>query len=315
MDKEIAPGPQHRPPRLTSGGIVARRQLLARGLSDTMIHKRVKAGRLHAVYRGVYAVGHRVIGMLGRQWAAVLACGEGAALSHWSAGAAWRLIAAFDALMHVSAGRAGRKRPGIKVHRRTLAPDEITDLDGLPITTPARTVIDLAAAGLAGRKLEAALDAAVEHELDFSDLERLLDRHHGRPGVPAVSALLERYTPGTMDTRSALEDLVLDLCDAHGVPRPLTNVLVAGRLRDFYWPDAPLVVEADSHRWHRSPGALTADRRRDAELTLAGIAFLRFSYEQITQEPGYVAAATLAALTPRGRAAPRPARCAGGRRR
>ena len=192
---------------------------------------------------------------------------------------------------------------------------EITTLDGLPITTPARTTIDLAAAGLRGRKLEAALDAAVERELDFSDLHRLLDRHRGRAGVPAVSALLERYTPGTIDTRSALEDIVLDLCDAHGIPRPLANAMVAGRRRDFFWPDVPLVVEADSYRWRRSPGRLTADRRRDVELTLAGIPFLRFSYEQITGEPGYVAAATLTALTPRGRAAPPRARSAEATRR
>ncbi|HYI18631.1 MAG TPA: type IV toxin-antitoxin system AbiEi family antitoxin domain-containing protein [Solirubrobacteraceae bacterium] len=296
------------------GGMIARQQLLALGLSPAGIHRRVRSGRLHPVYAGVYAVGHRVIGLLGRQWAAVLACGEGAALSHWSAGAAWRMIAATLAAMHVSAARAGRGRAGLKVHRRTLARDEITTLDGLPITTPARTTIDLAAAGLRGRKLEAALDAAVENELDFSDLQRLLDRHRGRPGVPAVATLLERYTPGTIDTRSVLEDVVLDLCDAHGIPRPLVNAIVAGRLRDFYWPDVPLVVEADSNRWHRSPAALTADRRRDAELTLAGLPFLRFSYTQITEEPEYVAAATLAALTPRGRAAPRPARSAGGRR-
>jgi predicted transcriptional regulator of viral defense system len=315
MDKEIAPDLIISRLASRQGGMVARRQLLARGLTDTMIHKRVKAGRLHVVHRGVYAVGHRVIGLLGRQWAAVLACGEGAALSHWSAGAAWRMLPTTLAAMHVSTGRAGRARPGIRVHRRTLDPDEITTLDGLPITTPARTTIDLAAAGLRGRKLEAALDAAVERELDFSDLHRLLDRHRGRAGVPAVSALLERYTPGTIDTRSALEDIVLDLCDVHGIPRPLANAMVAGRRRDFFWPDVPLVVEADSYRWHRSPGRLTADRRRDVELTLAGIPFLRFSYEQITGEPGYVAAATLTALTPRGRAAPPRARSAEATRR
>jgi hypothetical protein len=170
------------------GGMIARQQLLAIGLSPAGIHRRVRSGRLHPVYAGVYAVGHRVIGLLGRQWAAVLACGEGAALSHWSAGAAWRMIATTLAAMHVSAARAGRGRADLKVHRRTLEPDEITTLDGLPITTPARTTIDLAAAGLRGRKL---------------------------------------------DTRSVLEDLVLDLCDAHGIPRPLVNAIVAGRRRDF----------------------------------------------------------------------------------
>jgi hypothetical protein len=253
-------------------------------LSPAAIHRRVKSGRLHPVYAGVYAVGHRVIGLRGRQWAAVLACGEGAALSHWSAGAAWRMLAVTEALMHVSVGRSSRRRNGIHIHCRRLERDEITLLDGLPVTAPARTTIDLAAAGLRGRKLEAALDAAVEHELDFSDLHRLLDHHRGRAGVPAVSALLERYTPGTVDTRSVLEDIVLDLCDAHGIPRPLSNPIVA-------------------------------DRRRDVELTLVGIPFLRFSYEQIVGEPRYVTKATLIALTPRGPAAPPRARSAAARRR
>ena len=313
--RQIRTGHRDRRPRRAPGRHGLPRQLLALGLSPAGIHRRVKSGRLHPVFAGVYAVGHRAIGLIGRQWAAVLACGEGAALSHWSAGAAWRMLAVTEALMHVTAGRSTRRRRGIHIHRRSLDPDEITSLDGLRITTPARTTIDLAAAGLRGRKLEAALDAAVERELDFSDLHRLLDRHRGRGGVPAVSALLERYTPGTVDTRSVLEDIVLDLCDAHGIPRPLVNAIVAGRQRDFFWPDVPLVVEADSYRWHRSPGRLAADRRRDVELTLVGIPFLRFSYEQIVDEPRYVAGATLAALTPRGRAAPRPARCAGARRR
>jgi hypothetical protein len=315
MDAQVAPDLIISRLAGRQGGMVARRQLLARGLTDTMIHKRVKAGRLHLVHRGVYAVGHRVIGLLGRQWAAVLACGECAALSHWSAAAAWRMRQATQGKMHVSVGRSGRSQRGIHVHRRSLEPDEITTLDGLLLTTPARTTIDLAAAGLRGRKLEAVLDAAVGRELDVSDLHRLLDRHRGRPGVPAVSALLGRYTPGTVDTRSVLEELVLELCDAHGIPRPLTNALVAGRRRDFFWPDAPLVVEADSYRWHRSPGRLTADRARDVELTLAGIPFLRFSYEQITEDPGAVAEAIRAALTRRAPAAPPPARSAAARRR
>ena len=202
MDAQVAPDLIISRLAGRQGGMVARRQLLARGLTDTMIHKRVKAGRLHLVHRGVYAVGHRVIGLLGRQWAAVLACGEGAALSHWSAAVAWRMRQATEAMMHVSVGRSGRSQRGIHVHRRSLGPDEMTTLDGLSLTTPARTTLDLAAAGLRGRKLEAVLDAAVERELDFSDLHRLLDRHRGRPGVPAVSALLDRYTPAR-STRAA----------------------------------------------------------------------------------------------------------------
>jgi len=277
-------------------GVVARRQLVAAGLSHRQIDRRVASGRLHVLFRGVYAVGHRIVGAAGRWWAAVLACGDGAVLSHVSAAHAWQLRPSEAAVVDVSVGRSGRlRRPGLRLHRRrSLSAAEVTVLDGLPITTPARTVLDLAAGGLRGAKLEAVVDVAVHERLDFGDLERLLRSR--QPGTTALREVLGRYAAGSVDVRSRLERLCVELCDSAGLPRPSMNVVVAGRVRDFFWADVPLVVEADSFRWHRSPARLSEDRERDVSLTLAGIPFLRFSYEQVVDRPAYVIGALRAAL-------------------
>src|SRR5918995_2496530 len=206
------------------GGVVSRRQLIALGFSKAEIDNRVADGRLHVLHRGVYAVGHRAIGIVGRRWAAVLACGDGAVLSHASAAAAWGIRPSSSDRIDVSVGRGGRTgRPGIRLHcRRSLPATDVTRLDGLPITTPARTVLDLAADGLRGRKLEAVLDLAEQTLLDFSDLEALLRRR--QPGTAALREVLDRYAPGSVDVRSRLEEMCIELCDASGIPRPTANV-------------------------------------------------------------------------------------------
>ena len=272
---------------------MAHRQLVSLGLTSKAIHVGVRAGRLYPLYRGVYAVGHRAVGVAGRRWAAVLAVGDGAVISHATAAGAYDVRRSRGSVIHVTLpGRAGRKRrPGIRVHRpELLLPDEVTTLDGLPITTPARTLLDLAASGLRGRPLEAAVDAAERRRLlDFADLHELLARYPRRPGTPSLKAVLARYRPG--DTRSELEEIVVELCDAHGLPRPVENCVIEGKVRDFYWPGRRLVVEADSYSFHRSPSALDDDRERDVELTLAGYRTLRFTWEQVTRRRTYVAAA------------------------
>ena len=180
--------------------------------------------------------------------------GVGAVLAGISAAAAYEIRRSSSPTIHVLVGRNGReRRAGIRLHWcRALPADEVTTLDGLPITTPARTLLDLAAGGLRGRYLEAAIDAAERKRLlDFADLHKLLERYPGRAGTPALRAVLARYRGG--DTRSELEVLIAELCDAHGLPRPLENCVIEGKVRDFYWPHARLVVEADSYAWHRSP--------------------------------------------------------------
>ena len=246
----------------------------------------------------MYAVGHPLVGVEGRRWAAVLALGSGAVISHGTAADAWDIRRATTGIVHVTVRPGGRaRRPGIRAHRTSLAADEVTTLRGLPITTPHRTLLDLASTGLRGRALEAALDRAeVRRTLDFADLQALLQRHAGRRGATVLAALLARYAPGSVETLSVLEDLVLGLCDRSGIPRPLTNAVIEGRRRDFVWPHVRLVVEADSYTWHRSPSALDDDRARDVELSLAGYRVLRFTYAQVTKRRAYVVRALRRAL-------------------
>jgi len=279
------------------GGVIAHSQLRELGVSAAAIGRRLQVGRLHSKYRGVFAVGHRKIGVEGLWWAGVLACGSDAVLSHASAAAAWNIRRSSAPTVHVTVGLGGRaRRPGIRLHRSRLrSSDEVTKLDGLPITTPARTLLDLAESGLRGRRLEAAVDRAEQLRLvDFAELHRLLARYPRRRGSPSLKAVLARYRGG--DTRSELEVLVAELCDAHGLPRPQENCIIEGKVRDFYWPRAGLVVEADSYTWHRSPSALDDDRERDVTLTLAGYRTLRFTWEQVTRRRTYVASAILRVL-------------------
>jgi very-short-patch-repair endonuclease len=187
------------------------------------------------------------------------------------------------------------RRAGLRIHTTIGLPDdEVTTLDGLAITSPARTLLDLAAAG--ARTLDTILDRAEQQRLiDFAELHTLLERYPRRPGTRSLKAQLARYR-GPVDVRSELERLVHQLCDAHDLPRPQVNCVIEGRVRDFFWPRHRLVVEADSYSWHRSPSALNADRERDVELTLAAYRVLRFTWEQVTQRPDYVVASILSAL-------------------
>jgi hypothetical protein len=279
-------------------GVASFPQLIALGLSKDGVRRRVEAGRLHPLHRGVFAVGHRRLDILGGRWAAVLALGDGAVLSDGPASDGWGLMR-FRGRPHVTVpppgGRARRK--GIVVHRRALLPDEVTRLRGLPITTPARTLLDLAAGGVRGHPLERALHHAERAlRIDWGELHTLLERHARRPGVPELRRTLARFNAGALDTHSRLEEIVGELCSDHGIPLPQANVVVAGRTRDFVWPERHLVVEADGYTWHGTPTALDEDRERDVELVLAGLSGLRFTYQQCTERPGYVGGSILAAL-------------------
>jgi hypothetical protein len=296
-------GPQHAIAQIAAaqGGIVDHDQLRAAGLSDAAIGRRIAAGLLFPRHTGVYAVGHPSLSIEGRHWAAVRACGHGAVLSHASSGHRWEMRRSAASIIDVTVpGRSGRRHPGIRIHRpRSLPADEVTTLGGLPITTPARTLLDLAFMGVRGRQLERALDHA-ERVLrtDWAEVALLIERHPRRRGTPALRAVLAGYAAGSVETLSVLEDIVLDLCDRAGIRRPEVNAVVEGRRRDFVWREQRVVVEADSYTHHRSPSALDDDRARDVELTLAGWTVLRFTYAQCTKRPAYVTRSIRRALGP-----------------
>jgi very-short-patch-repair endonuclease len=265
----------------TQHGVVSRSQLLSAGFTSAQIDGRIRARRLHRLHQGVYAVGHRVLTREGRWMAATLA--TGGVLSHVTAAAAWDLRRT-SGLIHVTvAGDVGRKRRrGITVHRSaTLEPHDVAVHRGIPITTPARTIIDLSRT-LTGRPLE--------HVIDLADQRGLVDFDHLRQANSAsLQAVLSRYSPAP--TRSELEERFLRLCDDHGIPRPETNTRIEGIEVDFVWRDRRLIVEVDGYAYHRSPARFESDRERDVNLTVAGWRVLRFTWAQITTRTGWVAGA------------------------
>ncbi|MEA2289197.1 MAG: hypothetical protein QOD55_1194 [Solirubrobacteraceae bacterium] len=279
-------------------GVVARGQLRALGLKGTAIAHRVRAGRLHRVHRGVYAVGHPVLGAHGRWMAAVLACGPTAALSHASAAALWEIRASAGSKIDVTVRTAGgRDRAGLRIHRTpSLSPDETTVLHGIPVTTPARTLLDLAAT-LPRRRLERALDQAdVLRLLDGQSLDAVVRAHAGRAGTARLTTTLDRHHPGTTLTRSELEERMLALCRAGALPRPAVNAHVDGLEVDFLFPGHRLAVETDGWRYHRTRTAFERDRHRDATLARAGYRVLRFTHRQLDEEPRTVAETLAAAM-------------------
>jgi very-short-patch-repair endonuclease len=261
-------------------GVVARSQLLALGLTNEAVARRLGGGRLHAVHRGVYAVGHTVLTKEGRWMAATLA--TGGVLSHATAAAAWEILPVGAAIHVTVPGDPGRRRrAGIRVHRsRTLTSDDATVRRGIPLTTPERTLADLART-MKGRPLEQLLDRA-ERRLDFARLRDI--------APPSLQAVLSLYTAGSTPTRSELEEALLRLCDDHGLTRPETNTVIEGELVDAAWRDRRLIVEVDGYDFHKGPLKFASDRERDVDLTTQGWRVLRFTWGHVTARPKWVAA-------------------------
>jgi very-short-patch-repair endonuclease len=272
-------------------GVVARRQLEAIGLGRGAVAHRVSAGRLHRVHRGVYAVGHSVLTVNGRRMAAVLAAGPGAVLSHASAAALWEIRPSAAARIDVSVrSNGGRgKRPGLRIHRTpTLRDNEVTQHQAIRVTTPARTLLDLASS-LPGRALERALDEAEIRDLyDRRALEAIVSAHRLERGARALAEALAQDGELTL-TDSELEELMFALCDDHGIERPRPRTWVAGLRVDFVFQTSRLVIETDSWAYHRTRRAFERDRERDAILARAGYRTLRFTHRQLTREPALVA--------------------------
>jgi very-short-patch-repair endonuclease len=279
-------------------GVVDRAQLRALGLSDGAIDRRVATGRLHVVYRGVYAVGHTVLTPRGRWMAAVLAGGPGTVLSHAAAGALWGLRPSAATRIDITVRRSGRAtRAGLRIHRpRDLPAAETTTHDRIPVTTPTRTILDLAAV-LPRRPLERLLDRADDLQLfALTSFDALLTAHPGHRGAHRLRAILDSHDAGTTLTRSDLEERFLAICRAHGFPDPKVNHDLAGRERDFVFPEQRLVVEIDSWRYHRSRRAFETDRYRDQTLLVAGYRSVRITDTQLEYDPPGVAATLTAVL-------------------
>ena len=271
-----------------------RAQLIDLGLRPGAIDHRLRTGRLHRVHVGVYSLAPpTLLSRYGRWTAAVLACGDGAVLSHASAAALWELRATSAALIDVTIPTyAGIQRPGIRVHRSmTLFDAETTTNQGIPTTTPGRTLLDLAAT-MPARALERAIDQAEALGLDIT----LRHEHAGHRGAARLAAVRASHGPGTTLTRSELEEPFLTLCDDHGIPRPEVNRRVAGYEVDFLWRAHRVVAELDGARWHQSRAAFERDRERDTFLTARGFRVLRFTHRRVVGDAAAVAEVLRAVL-------------------
>jgi hypothetical protein len=272
-------------------GVVRHEQLRSLGLTPKAIRHRRASRWLIDLHWKVYAVGHDRLSPTGRRLGAVWTYGARAALSHRAAAAAWGLRGAGGGELDVTVRAAsGSERAGTRLHL-TTRPLETTTLNLLPITTPARTLLDLAGQ-LAPHHVEAALKRADLLGLfDLRALDAVLAAHPRHPGRKRLSVLLEAARSADLTlTLSELEDRFAALCDAHGLPRPAANARPLDFRVDFLWPAQRLVVETDGWRFHRTRAAFEADRSRDQALTVAGYRVVRFTHRQVVDHPGDVAA-------------------------
>lgn len=279
-------------------GHISREQLYAVGLTDAAIARRLASGRLIRVHPSVYAVRPALEVPLGREAAALLACGPNAFLSHASAAALWGLCDAASGPVDVTVLRdRHRKTPGIRGHRSgCLRESDVRVEQGLPATSPARTLLDRAATHTVkdiARELDEAL--VVLRLLRPDELADLLARSSGHHGAAILRRLLERRTHETI-TQSEAERLFLNLVRKAGLPEPETQVRIAGYRVDFLWRNERVVFEIDGYRFHTSRTAFDRDRRKDLALKSARYDPNRVSRDQVKHQPLLVLAHVVAAL-------------------
>ncbi len=279
-------------------GAVSISQLRSLGLSKKAVRRRVDAGRLHRVHRGVYAAGHPDLSVEGRRIAAVLAVGGGpcedgvsvlaywgAAVSHRSAASLWGILPAGDGPSEIIVGGNGGKiqRPGVRVHRSlSLRPPDVTLRNRIPLTNPRRTIHDL----------RYATSVRASGAVSAWELRKAI-RQANVLGLPVGPR------DAKVRTRSDLEADFLRLCRRHRLPPPEVNVRIGPYLIDFLWRERRLVVETDSYLYHRGEVAFQDDHARDLELMRRGFEVLRLSELQLDEEPAQVAEVLGARLAPR----------------
>jgi very-short-patch-repair endonuclease len=270
-------------------GVISHAQLRELGLTENQIRYRLRIGRLHRIERGVYAVGHDHLDAKGRWMAGVLTCGAESLLSHRPAGALWGIAPYNGSLIDITAPRRRRSRGRLRLHRARLHEEDRTVEDGIPVTSVARTLLDLAAM-VGERRAERALERAEKLEVfDLLEIEAARARARGHRGLKNLNTALALYVPDRV-TRSELEAGLRELCRDRDLPPPLSNATVAGHEVDALWPEARLIVELDGWEHHRDRAAFERDRVRDSELTLAGYRVIRITWRRLRDHPEEVAA-------------------------
>ncbi|MGH2839409.1 MAG: type IV toxin-antitoxin system AbiEi family antitoxin domain-containing protein [Solirubrobacteraceae bacterium] len=268
-------------------GRISVEQLEECGLNATAIGVRVRRGQLHRAYRGVYAVGHVAWSLHGHFMAAVLAGGQGAVLSHFSAAALWGFWPWEPRDPEVIVvGDKGRTQPALRVHRCRLHSDDVTRHYGIPVTSAARACLDIAAELSAKELRRPVRQAQAENRASVRQIAEVLGRANGHRGAKRLADLI---AAGPAPTRSELEDVVLDVLLRGGLPHPQVNAPLtrSGRriVPDFRWPAQRLVLEADGAVWHDGKLAREDDAERQALLEAGGDRVIRVTWDQAVRHP------------------------------
>ena len=270
-----------------NNGVIATRQLEACGCNAQAIAVRVRRGNLHRVFRGVYAVGHDTLTQTALFAAAVLACGDAAVLSHHAAAAHHDMLDWDDRDVEVIVPRSGgRTIEGIRAHRSHLDPRDVWTRDNIRVTSPARTIVDVAATRTSKPLRRMVRQALAEQRVN---VRQLLDVLHCHPRHRGAANLRAVIAAGPLPTRSDLEDLALDLLDRGGVERPEVNprLRLDGRTiyPDLLFREHRLAIELDSRRWHHDPLTRQDDADKQAILEAHGLRVLRITWWQIADQP------------------------------
>ena len=273
-------------------GVVTHAQLVALGMGSSTIRARVAANRLHRLHHGVFAVGYLPLVAHGYWAAAVLACGPGAVLSFASCGALHEIRPSSATLIDVTTpGRVGRRRDGLRIHpAATIVPSDLTVVAGIPCTTIARTICDLA--GVVSQDATEYMVHRAQAKRVFvrAEVEAIVRRSPSRRGTRALRRILSISDRSEDEVRSGLERLMLRICRTSGLPQPEVDHWIAlpdggGYEVDFCWPDRGLVVEVDSRRFHDTDRGFENDRLRDRRLALAGWRVVRFTERDLCERP------------------------------
>jgi predicted transcriptional regulator of viral defense system len=264
-------------------GVVTRAQVLAAGISARALEKRLDKGSLIKVYPGAYRVGHVAPSDEADYMAAVLACGDGAVLSGRAAAHLLGLIRALPAPEPEVTTCTERRVEGVTTRRsRGLDRCDVTNWRGIPVTTPARTLVDLAAVVYAGELARAMHEAGIRHSTTPLEVEDVLDRLRTAPGAAALRRVIRGDERVLL---SKLERKFLGLLRGAHLPLPETNRLAGGRLVDCRWPDRKVTVELDGYHYHRSRHAWERDRQREREAYARGDQFRRYSWGDVVERP------------------------------
>jgi very-short-patch-repair endonuclease len=268
--------------------LISRRQLLALGVESTMIDRALWRGRLHRIHNGIYSlVPPKALPPLAAEQAALLACGDNALLSHRSAAAVWGICPFFigDVELTIVANDRGRTRKGIHVHRTAhLEPRDARRHGGLPLTSPARVLIEIAP-DLSPRSLERALDEALTRRLTSrTAIHAAIQAYPRSPGIARVRELADPDRPTTV-TRSGGEEAFLAMARRANLPAPEVNAPLGGYTADFLWRAQKLILEIDGYQYHHTRQAFERDHRRDTAHQQQGFTIIRATGRQLSRQP------------------------------